>query len=70
MICTYDEFRALLNESGFMLLGGAHGRLSLNCVTDPTAWHTGNELDPWLWKDRRSAATEHMRTYSAGRRAL
>lgn len=70
MIRTYDEFRALLNESGFMLLGGAHGRLSLNCVTDPTAWHTGNELDPWLWKDnmaqRRDGAYAHIFGGQAG----
>lgn len=70
MIRTYDEFHALLNESGFMLLGGAYGRLSLTCMTDPAAWHTGGELDPWGWKDRmaqsRDGAYAHMFGGQAG----
>ena len=49
---TYEEMLALLGEVGFMSFGRGTGYLSLEAVTEPGAWHLGDELDPWDWKDR------------------
>lgn len=51
-VTTYEEMLALLEEIGFMGLGNGTGYLSLESVTDPEAWHRGDERDPWEWKDR------------------
>ena len=51
MIQTYDEFIGLLNEAGFVTLGGSGPVLGLNRVTPPENWHTGlADTDPWEWR--------------------
>lgn len=57
MVSTYDEFKRLLDEAGFMLFSGG-GYLSLADVTAPEAWHAGGPLDPWGWKDRLAASRD------------
>lgn len=51
IIQTYAEFIGLLNEAGFVTLGGSGPVLGLNRVTPPENWHTGlADTDPWEWK--------------------
>lgn len=61
MLCTYDDFIAKVNETGFLPF---HGNFlgdfpSLQTLTLGTRWHTGEEeTDPWKWKNR--AANERI----------
>lgn len=51
-VTTYGQMLELLSQMGFMSFGGGAGLPSLEAATDPAAWHRGDELDPWGWKDR------------------
>lgn len=53
---SYEEFVEALDQLGFLLFGGEKsGLLTLSAITDPLAWHQGDERDPWGWKDRLPA---------------
>lgn len=52
IVRTYEEFAAALNELGFLLLGGGDtGLLQLSDITEPEAWFSGGEKDPWGWRN-------------------
>lgn len=46
-----------INKVGFLPLSkNAFGYVSLEDMTHPYSWHTGNEdIDPWIWKDKVAA---------------
>lgn len=50
---TYDEMVEYIKQIGFLPLSkNPIGYISLEDLTPPYSWHTGNEYDPWTWKDR------------------
>ena len=52
IVRTYEEFADALNETGFLLLGGGEtGMLQLSDITEPDAWFSGGEKDPWGWRN-------------------
>lgn len=62
-ISTYEEAVALIHKVGFMpLSNNRFGFISLEGVTEEKNWHTGEPVDPWLWKDR--IAFEKKASYS------
>lgn len=62
-ITTYAEAVAFIHKVGFLpLSNNPFGTTSLEGVTDEKSWHTGEETDPWLWKDR--IAFEKKASYS------
>lgn len=53
---TYEEACRAIAQWGIVPLSSfipAH--LSLEAITQPEAWHTGLQTDPWLWRDRLPA---------------
>lgn len=51
MVRTYEAFALRLNELGFLMFGGTRDVfLQLGMITEPAAWHRGDELDPWQWR--------------------
>ncbi|MDP4093412.1 MAG: hypothetical protein Q8920_08630 [Bacillota bacterium] len=62
-ISTYEEAVKFIEKIGFMTLSkNPFGFVSLEEITFAGNWHTGNEKDPWLWKDR--LAFEKIASYS------
>lgn len=52
-ITTYEEAVHLLSEIGILPLAPLiPDHPSLNGLTKAENWHTGTELDPWLWRVR------------------
>lgn len=50
---SYEEFLGALNGQGFLLFGGGRtGLMKLSDITDPAAWFSGGERDPWTWRSR------------------
>jgi len=50
---TYVEASRAVEQLGILPLSGfipAHP--SLDSITEPAAWHTGTDTDPWHWRDR------------------
>ncbi len=50
---TYGEASRAVEQLGILPLSGfipAHP--SLDSITEPAAWHTGTDTDPWHWRDR------------------
>ena len=48
---TYDEAIQVINEIGFLPLAQLIPNYpSLDSITLKEHWHTGSELDPWLWR--------------------
>ncbi len=69
LITTYAEAAALIREYGFLLLSrNPWGLVSLEEVTAPEAWHTGDAGDPWLWKDRLASEKQAAYARVFGRR--
>ena len=64
MIHTYNEFLTELDRCGMLLLWSKSEYLSLSQMTPDENWHTGSELDPWLWRTRlalqRDGAYAHL----------
>jgi hypothetical protein len=53
IVNTYAEACSAVENVGILPLSGfipAHP--SLDSITQPAAWHTGTDSDPWLWRDR------------------
>lgn len=52
-IKTYDEMVEYINQIGFLPLSkNSIGYISLEELTPAYSWHTGDEYDPWTWKDK------------------
>ncbi|MEH7255037.1 hypothetical protein V7111_23275 [Neobacillus niacini] len=50
-IHTYDDAIQVINEIGFLPLAQLIPNVpSLDSITSKEHWHTGSELDPWLWR--------------------
>jgi hypothetical protein len=53
IVKTYAEAGQVIEQLGILPLSKfipAHP--SLDSITDPAAWHTGADTDPWHWRDR------------------
>ncbi len=53
IVKTYEEASQVVERLGILPLSGfipAHP--SLDSITEPDAWHTGADTDPWHWRDR------------------
>jgi len=53
IVKTYGEACRAVEQLGILPLSGfipAHP--SLDSITEPAAWHTGTDIDPWHWRDR------------------
>jgi len=53
IVKTYVEASRAVEQLGILPLSGfipAHP--SLDSITEPAAWHTGADTDPWHWRDR------------------
>ncbi len=49
---TYEQARHVVEDLGILPLSSfMPGHPSLGSITDPAAWHTGTDTDPWLWRD-------------------
>ena len=52
-VITYEEAGEVIEHLGILPLSSfIPGHPSLASITLPEAWHTGNDTDPWLWRDR------------------
>jgi hypothetical protein len=50
---TYEEACEVVEHLGILPLSSfIPSHPSLVSITLPEAWHTGNDTDPWLWRDR------------------
>jgi len=50
---TYEEACQAIAQWGIVPLSSfIPGHPSLESITQPEAWHTGMQSDPWLWRDR------------------
>lgn len=61
VIRTFHEFSSLVDQLGFMPLSANRTSFpSVEGLTERSAWHTGLETDPWVWRirivDERRAA--------------
>jgi len=62
IVKTYEEASKALEQLGILPLSGfIPSHPSLDSITDPSAWHTGAETDPWHWRDR--FASEGLAAY-------
>ena len=62
IVKTYGEACRVVEELGILPLSGfIPDHPSLDSITEPTAWHTGAETDPWHWRVR--FATEGIAAY-------
>ena len=69
-ITTYGELLSLLDDMGFIALGGRTGIPNLADVTRADAWHTGQDTDPWEWKRMLSERRDGIYTRVEGGQAL
>jgi hypothetical protein len=50
---TYEEACQIVVELGILPLSSfMPGHPSLESITEPAAWHTSTDADPWLWRNR------------------
>ncbi len=50
---TYEETCQVVADLGILPLSSfIPDHPSLEFITEPAAWHTGMDTDPWLWRDR------------------
>ena len=62
IVKTYGEACRVVEELGILPLSRfIPDHPSLDSITEPTAWHTGAETDPWHWRVR--FATEGIAAY-------
>jgi hypothetical protein len=53
IVKTYEEASKTVEQLGLLPLSGfIPGHPSLDSITEPAAWHTGADTDPWHWRDR------------------
>jgi hypothetical protein len=53
IVKTYEEACQVVEAMGILPLSSfIPDHPSLDSITQPDAWHTGTETDPWLWRDR------------------
>ncbi len=53
IVKTYEEACGVVEQLGILPLSGfIQAHPSLDSITDPAAWHTGADTDPWHWRDR------------------
>ena len=53
LVKTYGEASQAVEQLGILPLSGfIPDHPSLDSITEPTAWHTGADTDPWHWRDR------------------
>lgn len=53
IVKTYEEASRAVEQLGILPLSGLiPGHPSLDSMTEPAAWHTGTDTDPWHWRDR------------------
>ena len=53
IVNTYEEACHVVEYLGILPLSSfIPGHSSLDSITQPAAWHTGTDTDPWLWRDR------------------
>jgi hypothetical protein len=53
IVNTYEEACHVVKYLGILPLSSfIPGHPSLDTITQPAAWHTGTDTDPWLWRDR------------------
>lgn len=53
IVNTYEEACHVVEYLGILPLSSfIPGHPSLDSITQPAAWHTGTDTDPWLWRDR------------------
>lgn len=53
IVKTYAEASEAIEHVGILPLSGfIPEHPSLDSITEPEAWHTGSETDPWHWRDR------------------
>jgi hypothetical protein len=53
IVTTYEEASSAVEHLGLLPLSGfIPGHPSLESITEPGAWHTGADTDPWHWRDR------------------
>lgn len=53
IVKTYEEASRAVEQLGILPLSGfIPDHPSLDSITEPAAWHTGAETDPWHWRDR------------------
>jgi hypothetical protein len=50
---TYEEASGAVAQLGILPLSRSiPSHPSLDSITEPAAWHTGTDTDPWHWRDR------------------
>jgi hypothetical protein len=53
IVNTYEEACDVVEDLGIVPLSSfIPGHPSLASITQDSAWHTGMDTDPWLWRDR------------------
>lgn len=53
IVKTYEEAGRAIAQLGILPLSGfIPDHPSLDSITEPEAWHTGSDTDPWHWRDR------------------
>lgn len=53
IVNTYEEACHSVEQLGILPLSSfIPDHPSLDSITLPSAWHTGTDTDPWLWRDR------------------
>jgi hypothetical protein len=53
IVNTYEEACLVVEDLGIVPLSSfIPGHPSLVSITQDSAWHTGMDTDPWLWRDR------------------
>ena len=53
IVKTYEEASQAVERLGILPLSGfIPEHPSLDSITEPEAWHTGADTDPWHWRDR------------------
>ncbi len=53
IVNTFEEVCDVVEHLGILPLSSfIPGHPSLISITQDTAWHTGTDTDPWLWRDR------------------
>ncbi len=61
-VTTYEEACQVIAQLGILPLSSfIPNHPSLESITQPEAWHTGTETDPWRWRTR--FATEGVAAY-------
>jgi hypothetical protein len=53
IVKTYEEASGAVAQLGILPLSRSiPAHPSLDSITEPAAWHTGTDTDPWHWRDR------------------